>query len=302
MKKFLLSILILLLIGGYAIGNYFVDYALGRGINGEPPEACVSIHDSSRQVPAQPAAINEQWQIQSTDNLKLVATHFFPAETSHKWIILVHGYGRDQRYVWDYVDEYLKRGFNVLTPDMRAAGNSEGKYLTMSTLESADVALWTHEVVKHDSNAEIILHGISMGAATVLMTAARTDCANLKAVIEDCGYTSAYEMFSDQLGILFNLPAFPIMNCVDVVSKFKTDVYLSDAAPIEAVPNIKVPVLFIHGDADKLVSVEMMNRLFDASTTKHKDKLIVADAGHGDSMVTDTNAYFNKIFDFLNQI
>jgi hypothetical protein len=211
----------------------------------------------------------------------------------------VHGYGRDQRYVRDYVDAYLEKGYLVLTPDLCASGESEGKYITMGVKESGEVALWAEKIKAYDPDAKIMLHGVSMGAATVLMAAGRKDIPGLAAVIEDCGYTSAYAMFSNQLGVIFGLPEFPIMTCVDVVSGLKTGAKVSEAAPLKAVPHIKVPMLFIHGAADTLVPLTMMEELFAACRVK-KDKLVVAGAGHGDAMVTDSGKYWRRIFEFLS--
>ena len=136
-----------------------------------------------------------------------------------------------------------------------------------------------------------------MGAATAMMTAA-LEPKNLVAVVEDCGYTSAYEMFAAQLEKIFGLPEYPAMPCADIVCKIKTGVKISDAAPLEVVNKIKVPVLFIHGDADKLVPFEMMNKLFDACAAP-KDKFVVAGAGHADAKSTNPVVYFDKVFAFL---
>ena len=228
----------------------------------------------------------------------LVATHFSPEEPSRRWVILVHGYGRNQSFVWDYAAEYIKRGYHVLTPDLRAAGLSEGKYLTMGVKESDDIALWTKEIARKDENAQIVLHGISMGAATVMMTAAKQP-QNVVAAIEDCGYTSAYDMFTVQLDKLFGLPEFPVMNCVDIVSPMKTGAAISDAAPLRSVPHTEVPMLFIHGDADKLVPCEMMEKLYAASSAPAKEKFIVAGAGHADAKKTNPQKYFGRVFAFL---
>ena len=137
-----------------------------------------------------------------------------------------------------------------------------------------------------------------MGAATVMMAAGRYDVPGLTAVIEDCGYTSAYEMFANQLGVIFGLPEFPIMACVDVVSGIKTGAKVSEAAPLEATPGIKVPVMFIHGDADTLVPPAMMDELFAACKAK-KASLVVKEAGHGDAMKQDGKKYWDAIFSFL---
>ena len=298
MKKFLIAITIVLIIligAGYFVGNYFVNFALKA-----PPPATANIADPNLKAPPAPNFPNEIWTITSADGFTLHATYYEPARDSHEWAILVHGYGRDQTFANDYAEEYLKRDWNVLTPDLRGCGTSEGIYLTMGTLESRDVVLWAEKIVERDPQAKIILHGVSMGAATVMMTAALQP-KNLVAVVEDCGYTSAYEMFTAQLDKIFGLPEFPIMPIVDVVSRIKVGVAISDAAPIESAKKISVPILFIHGDEDKLVPYEMMNKLFVATSSTVKENFTVEDAGHADAKRKDATVYFNRVFDFLTR-
>ena len=299
----LVSMIFALTAVGYAVGAYFVDYALKRGNDADPsapPTACAKIHDKSRKIPELPKAPSESWSAVSPDGRRLAATHFMPENPGRRWAILVHGYGRDRRYARDYAAAYLKRGYQVLTPDLCASGESEGRYVTMGVKESEEIALWASKIRERHPEAAIALHGVSMGAATVMMAAARGDVPGLFAVVEDCGYTSAYEMFSNQLGVIFGLPAFPVMNCVDVVSGLKTGVKVSEAAPIEAVPRIKVPVLFIHGGADKLVPPEMMEKLY-AACKAPKEKLTVKGAGHGDAMTKDEEKYWTCVFEFLSK-
>ena len=298
MKKFLIAATVLIAIlicAGYLVGNYFVNFALKA-----PPPATANIADPNLKSPPAPNYPSEIWTITSAEGFKLQATYYEPARGSHDWAILVHGYGRDQTFANDYAEEYLKRGYNVLTPDLRGCGTSEGIYLTMGTLESRDIALWAEKIVERDSDAKIILHGVSMGAATVMMTAALQP-KNLVAVIEDCGYTSAYKMFTAQLDKIFGLPEFPIMPIVDIVSKIKVGVAISEAAPIESVKKFSVPILFIHGDADKLVPYEMVDRLFNAATSPVKEKFTVEGAGHADSKPKNPTAYFERVFKFLNE-
>ena len=296
MKK-IFVVLIVVLAAGYAVGNYFVDFALKRGEDMSPPPACANIADPNLKAPPMPNFPHEDWTLESFDGLKLHAEKFSPATPSTNWAILLHGYGRDGTFAYDYAEEYLKRGWNVLIPDLRAAGKSEGEFITMGALESRDVCDWAKKISDANPDAKIILHGVSMGAATALMTAAQ-EPANLVAVVEDCGYTSAYEMFAAQLEKIFGLPEYPVMPCADIVCKMKTTVKISDAAPLAVVDKIKVPVLFIHGDADKLVPFEMCGRLFEACTSP-KEKFVVAGAGHADCKLTNPAAYFDRVFKFL---
>ena len=302
MKKIFVAIGIfaaVLLGAGYFIGDYFVTFALERSSTGEPPKAVANIADKNLKAPAAPSNQKEIWNLKSADGLELYAEYFLPTEKSHRWAILVHGYGRDGTFAYDYAEEYLKKNYNVLIPDLRAAGHSEGKFLTMGYFESRDLELWAKKILERDDQAQIIFHGVSMGAATVLM-ASELEIKNLVAVVADCGYTSAYEMFTAQLEKIFGLPEYPIMPAVDVVSKIKTGVAISEAAPLSAVPQSKVPTLFIHGTADGLVPYTMMEKLFDASNAPVKEKFTVEGAGHADAKSKNPEKYFEKVFDFLD--
>ncbi|MBQ6131137.1 MAG: alpha/beta hydrolase [Selenomonadaceae bacterium] len=294
MKKILIAAVIILFGAGYFIGNYFVDFALKRGEDLSPPQACANIADPTLKAPPMPNFPAEDWTLESFDGLTLHAKKFSPAENSNRWAILVHGYGRDGTFAYDYAEEYLKRGWNVLVPDLRAAGLSQGEFITMGALESRDIFDWAGKL---PPDAKIILHGVSMGAATVMMTAA-LEPKNLCAVVEDCGYTSAYEMFSAQLEKIFGLPEYPAMPCADIVCKLKTGVKISDAAPIAVVDKITVPILFIHGDQDGLVPFEMLDKLFDKAVAP-KEKFVVEGAGHADAKRKNPAVYFDKVFAFL---
>lgn len=286
----------------WLIGNYFIEYALKRGTDSDPkaiPKASRGIITPGLEPPEKPLYKNNIWNIK-INNENRTATAFFAKENNNKWVIMVHGYCRDQRYVWNYAEEYLKRGYNVLTPDLNASGNSEGKYLTMGFKESKDVLVWTELIDKKFKNAQIVLHGVSMGAATVMLASQEKLPATVYAIIEDCGYASAYEMFGVQIEKLFGLPQFPALNMIDIVHRIKFGCYLSDVAPIRAIENTKLPMLFIHGDNDTLVPVEMVYRLFREAKNELKEKIVVPGAGHAECIEQDKN-YFDYVFLFLKK-
>lgn len=284
------------------IGDYFIEFALKRGTDTDPkaiPKASRGIITPGLEPPKKPLYKNNVWNIK-VNNENRTATAFFANKDSNKWIIMVHGYCRDQRYVRNYAEEYLKRGYNVLTPDLNASGNSDGQYLTMGFKESKDVLAWTKLVDNKVKSAQIALHGVSMGAATVMLTSQEKLPASVYAVIEDCGYTSAYEMFGVQIEKLFGLPQFPAINMINIVHRIKFGCYLSDVAPIRAVKNTKLPMLFIHGDSDDLVPVEMIHRLFKEAKSELKEKIIVPGAGHAECIERD-KYYYDYVSSFLKK-
>lgn len=300
---FIFILILALLTGTVYIGSYLVDFALCRGNAKDPkalPQASAMIITANLPPHPKPNYANEIWEI-SLNNEKRLGTAFYSAKPSKKWIIMVHGYCRDQRYVWYYAAEYLARGYNVLTPDLNASGQSDGKYLTMGVKESQDIIAWIKKLSTKYPDAQIALHGVSMGAATVMLTAEQPLSRQVYAVIEDCGYTSAYDMFGVKLKEVFNIEPFPILYIIDAIHYYKTDVSLSDAAPLKKIKDTSLPMLFIHGTKDKLIPLSMMEKLYDNCGSKAKEKYIVVGAGHAFSMGKDPNKYFDVVTKFLEK-
>ena len=100
--------------------------------------------------------------------------------------------------MWGVAPYYLKRGYHVVTPNMRASGKSEGTYLTMGVLEGKDVAQWAREITAVDPKARIVLHGESMGASDVMMALGEPLPKNVKAVIEDSGYSDLSRLLEER--------------------------------------------------------------------------------------------------------
>ena len=243
-------------------------------------------------------AEKEDWTITSADDLQLHAVHYTPENSNDKWVVLIHGYGNNHTAMYTYAESYLANDYNVLMIDQRAAGESEGTWLTMGTAESADVALWTQEIAGRNSNAKITLHGVSMGAATAMLAAARSDITNVTSLVEDCGYSDVMETFSLINDAYLGLPSAAI-EAMDPVAASLTGYYLHDAAPINSISSVKIPSLFISGDADAIVPVSMLSELYDASGAKVKETFIVEDAAHALAVFNDSIGYNNAVFRFV---
>ena len=119
-----------------------------------------------------------------------------------------------------------------LTPDLRACGDTDGNYLGMGWLDRKDILSWIDWIVAQDSDARIVIHGISMGAATTMMTAGEDTPDQVVAFIEDCGYTSVWDTFSSELKLRFGMPEFPLMYTANLFA----------IAPKPATPSRKHPL------------------------------------------------------------
>lgn len=236
--------------------------------------------------------------IESYDKLQLHS--YVVTQNSNKWAIVVHGYGGSGKLMSDKSKYFYDMGYNVLIPDLRGHGKSEGDYIGMGWKDRLDIISWINFIIKENPNAEIVLHGTSMGAATVLMTSGENLPSNVKAIVADCAYTSAWDEFSYQLETYLKVPSYYILNVTNMVTKLKAGYSLKEASALECVKKATVPILFIHGDKDKFVPYSMMDKLYDA-TISPKEKLTIEGGEHANSDLVSPFLYWLTVEDFLNQ-
>ena len=142
----------------------------------------------------------------------------------------------------------------MFLPDLRGSGDSEGDYYGMGWLDRFDIISWIRDtILEEQPDADIILHGVSMGAATVMMTTGEALPPNVRVAVEDCGYTSVWEEFTIQLKKVYGLPQFPIMHIANGMAKRRAGYSFKEASSVEEVKKSKTPTLFIHGDVDTFV-------------------------------------------------
>lgn len=317
MKKKLLYgggiVVLLLLIAYFAVGNYFYNYALSAQDEKEFMEDNPNLEDSpfiDAEVEAQSVRLDdafkaavqpEKWTIESNDKLRLqLQANAYMQNDEHKWALVLHGYTSSSSNMTRWVRNFYEQGFNVLSPDMRGHGESEGKYIGMGWHDRLDVLQWIDEILAQDPEAEIVLFGVSMGGATAMMTSGESLPKNVKVIVEDCGYSSVHGVFVYQLDDLFGLPEFPVLHAADTVAKIRAGYSIYEASAVEQVKKSTTPMLFIHGDADTFVPFEMLQEVYDAAPVE-KERLIIENAAHGDAAKVAPDVYWQTVWAFVGK-
>lgn len=308
------ALLVILLTALLLGGNYLVSFAIGRstGTVNVAPESILD-EDEKQQIAEnwkrqkkqaedwkQDARV-EKAEVQAADGLTLRGEAVISDEASPLWLIAVHGYRGNHTQMEALASYYGLRGYNVLLPDLRGCGDSDGAYIGMGWPDRKDMLAWIDWILQRNSQAQIVLHGISMGGATVMMTAGEKLPTQVKAIVDDCGYTSVWDIFSDELAYLFHLPSFPLLHVADRISSIRAGYGFREASALRQVEKTAVPMLFIHGAEDNFVHTEMVYQLYDVCPTE-KQLLVVEGAGHGNSYNKDPELYFKTVFDFLGQM
>ena len=308
-RKLLIGGVVCFTVGEVAIASYLLKRTLVRGRADVERTKKMSGTNWVKYIPEikkrKDWLINQEHKdvyVKSNDGLKLHGI-LFPKNDSKKIVICLHGYSSNAG-ISDHAaisKFYLDMNFNILMIDARAHGRSEGKYIGFGCLDRYDLLCWISYIIERfGDDCEILLHGISMGGATVLMASGLELPNNVKGTISDCAFTSAWEVFVDVLKDMYHIPPYPIINIANSISKSIAGYGLNECNSAEEVKKAKVPILFIHGDNDTFVPCSMSKEIYK-NCASPKALLIVKDAGHAESYYKDTINYEKKVKDFIER-
>lgn len=303
------SVSLFLLGGGLSAGiDYLFDYAIERNEKDfmSSAEASGSEHE---------AVAYERWSFLNTkpqyltektrDGLTLKAVWLKNKDQkvrpgqNRKLLILVHGYTSNGKLLEQYAKLFYQEGYDLLLPDARAHGMSEGKYIGFGWPDRLDLLRWIEQMLEqYQEKVDIGLWGISMGGAEVMMTAGETLPKQVKCIIEDCGYSSTAEELKFQLKEMFHLPSFPIIPLASLYTEYKAGYNFYESSAVEQLKKNHLPMLFIHGAEDDFVPTEMVYEVYKASQGPKK-LAIFPKAGHAKSYQSDPQRYQKIVLQFL---
>ncbi len=248
----------------------------------------------------------EEVEARSDDGTRLAGHALVCCPGSARWLVFVHGYHDNWRAGIAYARRLAEAGFNLLLVDLRAHGASGGDWVGCGWLDRRDLVAWARWVVgRAGEGASVVLMGISMGAASCLMATAEGDLpAQVRACVADSGYTDFWRAAENvvETGSL-GTPPVPAHPLLDVARRRLMrepggyDVLL--ARPVDALARSRVPVLLLHGDADRVVPPSM-GRELSAAGGGH-ELVTFAGAGHCCSVFADPGRYWDAVLGFLGR-
>lgn len=242
--------------------------------------------------------------ISAADGTPLHAYYIHAPEKTRRTAVIVHGYTDCAVRMMPFGRMYNRDlRMNVLLPDLRNAGRSGGDHFNMGWLDRLDVKRWieTAPALFGDS-LWVVAHGMSMGAATVMMLSGEDSLPkSVRCFVEDCGYTSVDAQFTKELRERFGLPRFPLVPLASVFCGWRYGWNFGEASALEQVGKSTLPMLFIHGTADRFVPTAMADELYAAKTKGAKELFKVPGAPHACSYVLMPAEYTRRVARFLRR-
>ena len=310
MKKVLWTLVIIVIVFVIAlIGGsfYMLDYSLAPDPNRMDTDSCYQ-----QQFEAYPES--KEW-VDSLRNIGALRDTFltmpsgerhhafFVDRGSTRMALVIHGW-RDCaiKFFWLARIYEHELGYNVVMPELHACGESEGDAIQMGWKDRLDVEKWI-EVAHNEFNDDfMVLHGVSMGAATVMMASGDPLPDYVKCFVEDCGYSSVVTQFNNNRKESFSFIPPDVLQSASLVTKKKYGWSCWEASSVKQLEKCTKPMLFIHGDADDFVPFDNLQKNYDAKKYGYKEMYVCHGAVHANSFQKDPETYKARVLNFLKTV
>lgn len=298
------KILSYLFVLGLGFSVLFIHFYLPRFITEMKNPFIVLYNSKYSGTTNQPYIENEQngkfINYTSFDGTRLQAfLTYAKTDTIKGTIILVHGIRSNKAYFYKLSKTAAKNGYNSVALDLRAHGFSKGSHCTFGVKEKKDIA----SLIDHLNNEEAIkdnigIWGQSLGGA-ISIQALSYDKRIQFGIIEST-FSNFHTITNDYARhyIGFGIPAFTKYQ-VNRASKI-ADFNPNEAYPIEACKQITQPVFMAHGAKDKRIKIEYGKQNFDQLKSTKKQFYEIPDGNHYNIWEVGGNAYFEKVFEFMD--
>lgn len=250
-KRLLVVVVIILILADFGGAYYLFNFAFSRtGFSSKGNHQPLN----SAEVWAQKQKQNTWRQTSSQGGLHLKARYYPAATTTPKTMVVVHGFGDNSLTLGNYIRFFHQAGYNVLAPDNRSHGHSQGKYIGFGWQDRQDLQDWIQQLIRRKgSNVQIGLFGVSMGASTVMYYLGLKVPKQVKTAIADCGYASINGELTYELKRLFNLPSAPLIPTANLYTQALAHYSLYDGETAQTLKHNRIPLFIIHGTKDTFV-------------------------------------------------
>lgn len=215
-----------------------------------------------------------------------------------KFIILNHDFGEDKIASLAYYNIFHQLGFNVVIYSQRHHGQTGGNSTTYGFYEKYDLGAIVVDILKTTPDAIIGLHGVGLGAATVL---AYNKIATLEIdfyIIESAfpNISAFFDLETQQYQLLNLLPWKQALNSWWKLTRgFSFD----DLDFTQSITTTPRPLLLLYGSEDPR---HIFAKQFKPLTSSQFIQIETIEGATKDTiMITDPEVYQNVISDFIDE-
>ena len=244
-----------------------------------------------------PATSYQTVYLTTKDSLKLEGWYIKTDSIAKGTVIMFHGHGGNKSGIIDEANEFLKMGYNTFLLDFRAHGNSDGNTCTIGYYESEDVKL-AYDYIKNKGEKNIVMWGISLGAAAIIKTI-KDSLIEPNKVILEMPYGTLLQAAEGRLRIM-GLPSEPAATLLTFWGGTEHGFWAFNLKPSEYAKAIKCPVLLQWGKLDPRVSRTEIDAIYNNISSAKK--LVVYDSCVHESLCAKENEKWKQeIKEFLLQ-
>ncbi len=220
---------------------------------------------------------------------------YIPVDSAKGTVCMFHGHGGTKSGIFQESAVFRKMGYNTLLVDFRAHGNSEGNTCTIGYDEAEDVKL-AYDFIKAKGEKNIVLWGISMGAATITKSINDYQLKPAKVILE-MPFASIKEAAEGRIKLM-GLPGEPLATLITFWGGTEHAFWAFNMKPSEFVKKINCPVLVQWGRKDPRVTEHETIQVY-ANVNSPKKLVIYENTGHESLYKSEPGKWTNEITSFL---
>jgi fermentation-respiration switch protein FrsA (DUF1100 family) len=217
--------------------------------------------------------------LQTEDDVRIHA-FYLDVPTASRALLFLHGNAGNASHRLPNAAQLARLDCSVLLLDYRGYGLSEGRPSEAGVYADARAGLRYLIDSRGFPESRVVLFGRSLGGAVAVDLAMER---NLAGVVLESSFSSAADVARKVGGPLFALLAGARFDSVGKIDR------------------VKAPLLFFHGDRDRVIDPALGRRLF-AAAPEPKSFETIPGAGHNDTTEFGGKRYFRRIREFLDQV
>jgi fermentation-respiration switch protein FrsA (DUF1100 family) len=220
---------------------------------------------------------------------------YIPA-SGDRGVVFAHGNAGNRASSLNALRAFHDAGYHAIQFDFSGPGDSDGDFITYGLREAGDLVAAVTELTRKSGvpPTRVVLYGRSMGAATSLLAAAETEVG---AVVSVAAYADLYDVLRSWFGAL---PTEIVPRLVTSAIRRKGGFDVRQVRPVDAVPKIRAPILYVHGQADRLIPREHMERLAAVTVAPH-ETLMIPEMDHADPSRFVGDSFVEGVLSFLDE-